>query len=341
MVTLTARAAFRLTDLNLGQIFDAPTVLRFTAVSSEVVDPFSEEGLVFEQADGSSVIFRGTGFDYPDKGRPSGHVEAIESYDDKGRLLFTVEDVSLSVRNLDRLADSYTFRDDADFWIDKFAGNDTLRLSSGDDYVSGFDGDDTIHGRAGIDQITGGAGNDELRGGAGSDVLEGGDGDDDLRGGSGRDRIEGDSGNDRLKGNADDDLLYGGSGADVLGGGTGHDHLDAGAGDDVLVGGDGFDVLIGGTGADRLNGGTGYNTLTGGTGADTFVFKDQWQVTTITDFDPTEDILRVRISGVDSIDDLSLDAEGNTVTITLAAWREVLVSDFSISDVQGSWFDFG
>ncbi|MGO3933648.1 hypothetical protein NP284_35695, partial [Rhodopseudomonas pseudopalustris] len=53
---------------------------------------------------------------------------------------------------------------------------DTIRGSSGNDFVYGGDGNDTIRGGAGRDLLAGGAGDDRLSGGEGRDYLAGGDG---------------------------------------------------------------------------------------------------------------------------------------------------------------------
>lgn len=71
-------------------------------------------------------------------------------------------------------------------------------------------------------------------------------------------------------------------GGQALTGSTGADLLEGWAGADTLTGGAGGDILIDGGGADRL---------TGGAGADRFVFVADGQTETVTDFNPSEDLL--------------------------------------------------
>ena len=158
--------------------------------------------------------------------------------------------------------------------------------------------------------LEGGQGNDALEavdvtlvGGRGSDTFDGGAGDDTLKGGKGNDRLDGGEGNDTLLGGDGSDTLEGGAGDDFLKGMHGNDTVEGGAGDDRVFGGQGVDTLYGGEGDDTLKGGAGSDTLTGGAGADTF---DQSFNTrgsdTITDFDPSQDIINLRkFGGVENI----------------------------------------
>jgi Ca2+-binding RTX toxin-like protein len=80
-----------------------------------------------------------------------------------------------------------------------------------------------------------------------------------------------------------DDILEGGAGNDTLSGGAGDDTLTGGRGNDILDGGSGNDTLNGGSGNDTLHGGAGNNSLFGGDGVDTYVYRFEDGVTTITD----------------------------------------------------------
>lgn len=123
------------------------------------------------------------------------------------------------------------------------------------------------------------------------------------------DAIRGTSDGDTLDGTAGDDVIFGEDGADTLTGGEGDDTLYSGSGSvhyeesynhypgDLTRVGDDGDVLDGGTGDDRLWIGPG-TTATGGAGADTFhAFANVYEAGTpaaeITDFDPSEDQLRI------------------------------------------------
>ena len=79
--------------------------------------------------------------------------------------------------------------------------------------------------------------------------------------------------------------LIGGNGKDVLDGSTGHD---------VLIGGNSTDVLIGGSG----------DILTGGHGPDAFVFRPNFGVNTITDFDVRNDVIQFDKSIFHSVSDV-------------------------------------
>ena len=157
----------------------------------------------------------------------------------------------------------------------------------------GGGGNDTIVGNAADNALGGRGGSDRLSGGAGNDIAHGDGGGDNLIGGRGDDRLYGDAGSDRLNGQAGADRLAGGSGGDRMYGGIGGDRLSGNRGDDHLIGGGQADHLNGGAGADTLNGGAGHDVLTGGAGADRFVFGTGAGHDSITDFDPTADLLRL------------------------------------------------
>src|SRR5215207_9237006 len=80
-----------------------------------------------------------------------------------------------------------------------------------------------------------------VRGTTGDDFLPGLGGNDRIFGGQGNDRLDGGRGNDRLFGGSDNDTLLGGSGNDQLDGGDGNDVLRGGTGNDTAFGGEGND----------------------------------------------------------------------------------------------------
>ncbi|MBF4764255.1 hypothetical protein ISU07_14065 [Nocardioides islandensis] len=96
------------------------------------------------------------------------------------------------------------------------AGDDYIRLGSGDDAAYGEDGNDWLHGNDGNDWIYGGGGNDHPQGGTGNDHVYGGPGDDELDGDQGNDWIYGGDGNDSITGDEGDDVIYPGPGADEV-----------------------------------------------------------------------------------------------------------------------------
>lgn len=79
------------------------------------------------------------------------------------------------------------------------SGNDTFRLSGGNDRAKGFDGNDIMAGRNGHDVLKGMDGRDKLYGGNQKDRLFGGDGNDILRGGNGHDKSVGGAGSDTFR----------------------------------------------------------------------------------------------------------------------------------------------
>jgi hypothetical protein len=81
------------------------------------------------------------------------------------------------------------------------AGDDTVRLGHGNDYVDGGDGDDRIWTREGNDKAYGGNGDDDIAADLGDDYVDGGTGDDDLDGGGGNDVVLGGDDDDSLVGN--------------------------------------------------------------------------------------------------------------------------------------------
>jgi hypothetical protein len=121
--------------------------------------------------------------------------------------------------------------------------------------VYGYEGDDIIRSTWGQAYLSGGPGNDNIGGGISLDVLYGGDGDDVMNGGDGPDILYGEAGDDVLHGNGGDDHLHGGddndqlfgdAGVDRLYGDNGNDRLDTGADSnsgEIAYGGNGFDLF--------------------------------------------------------------------------------------------------
>jgi Ca2+-binding RTX toxin-like protein len=117
------------------------------------------------------------------------------------------------------------------------AGDDYIRLGSGDDSAFGEDGNDWLHGNDGNDVVSGGPGNDHPQGGTGNDRVYGGPGDDELDGDQGNDLIYGGDGNDSITGDEGDDVIYPGPGADEVYGEEGMNKIvatDDGVRDDIF-----------------------------------------------------------------------------------------------------------
>ncbi|MEL6927224.1 MAG: hypothetical protein AAFO95_01160 [Cyanobacteria bacterium J06600_6] len=76
-------------------------------------------------------------------------------------------------------------------------GDDLIAPDNNNSYfIQGFAGNDTLTGGDNDDTLEGGADNDILNGGDGNDILNGGDGNDTLDGGAGNDTLDGSAGND-------------------------------------------------------------------------------------------------------------------------------------------------
>lgn len=140
----------------------------------------------------------------------------------------------------------------------------------------------TISTGIGNDLVDGVSANDRFELGAGNDTGIGGSGSDTMIGGAGKDSLVGESGGD---------LLRAGTGNDFGFGGTGNDRLYGDSGSDKLQGGNNADALFGGIGNDSLDGGTGNDVLTGGDGSDNFLFRKDYDVDRITDFQNGVDTL--------------------------------------------------
>ncbi len=101
-------------------------------------------------------------------------------------------------------------------------GNDKIYGEMGDDLLSGDNGDDTLFGGFGQDAVLGGYGDDIAYGGEGHDIMFGGAGDDILIGGyDGDDVLFGGDGEDWLISGWNE--VFGGYGSNVLVGGDGGD----------------------------------------------------------------------------------------------------------------------
>ena len=134
-----------------------------------------------------------------------------------------------------------------------------------------------------------------------------------------------------ISGDADDNYFYeteyaklsmfGGAGEDqlfrtVYGPTDLHDHISGGAGDDSLNGGQGSDLLHGGSGNDDLEGNGGDDLYVTGDGIDTI---DEYTSSSTGSFVDTADTLR--LSGGESLADLTFARYGNNVEITFAGGR--------------------
>ena len=250
------------------------------------------------------------------------------------------------------------------------AGNDQLGGDEGDDILNGGDGDDglnggigndTLNGEGGSDSIFGGDGNDRILGGDGKDFVYGEDGDDDVIGGAGNDLVFGGAGNDTVVGGTGGDQLFGGEGNDILSGeeqrdvlngnegddrafgGEGNDDVYGGDGNDIVSGDAGDDLIDGGAGNDLIVGGTGTNTIITGTGTDTIITDTSGMTDTVTDFDVSSDIIRVRNDAAfDSFAEMqavTAQSGANTV-ITFTSGATITLEGVTASSLTAANFEF-
>ena len=227
------------------------------------------------------------------------------------------------------------------------AHNDILVGNGQANALAGMDGNDLLWASSGDDLLTGGPGADRLVGGAGNDTASwdgspeavtvrlhslkasGGDAQGDsfpytvdvaYTDSGGAEQTETLPDVENLIGSAHDDILAGDRRDNDLDGGAGNDTLygGPGGGDDVMAGGHGNDRLFGGQGDDTLIGGPGDDSLSGGPGNDVFVFGPGDGADTVTDFSSGTDKLDLTVFEVESVDDVSMAAGDDGVTIDLA-----------------------
>ncbi|MEM1300375.1 MAG: Hint domain-containing protein [Pseudomonadota bacterium] len=247
------------------------------------------------------------------------------------------------------------------------SGNDTIYGGAGSDNPDGQEGDDTIYGLGGDDNMLGGEGDDTLYGGADQDQVDGGEdndtlyggsGNDNLQGGEGSDLLYGGTGNDVLQAGEDSDTVFAGDGEDeVLGehgndfiyGGDGLDSLHGEDGDDSLFGGEGNDRIFGGAGNDFLMGGSDLTQLEGGSGIDEFYVSDSvndgsFEVTNITDFDVSNELIRIDVAGFDSFADVQavmVTVGGSHTQIPFGNGMQIIVDNVLPGQFTAANFVFG
>ncbi|WP_282607073.1 hypothetical protein [Pelagibius sp. Alg239-R121] len=112
-------------------------------------------------------------------------------------------------------------------------------------------------------------------------------------------------------------------------------------GNDNLTGGDSEDVLNGGSGSDRLNGGEGDDELTGGSEADTFVFLEDTNEDTVTDFEDELDLLDVSAFFDDAADAVAAarqDGDDTVIDLDAGANDSVRLTGINVDQVNETDF---
>lgn len=225
-------------------------------------------------------------------------------------------------------------------------GNDVLFGGAGNDTLLGGGWDDKVNDNGRYDDgeaITSGTGNDAIWAGSGNDKIVAAAGNDLLGGGVGDDTIDGGGGNDLFYGGKDagdtgtNDVLNGGDGADTIFGGAGNDAISGGAGADDLFGGGGDDTVNGDSGDDTLWGGGGDDEFTGGAGDDIFVFASGAGDDRVTDFDLSDDTLRLvntttDFTSVGDVEDAATPQSGG-ILIDLGGGDSLFLAGISIDNI--------
>ena len=228
------------------------------------------------------------------------------------------------------------------------AGADIIYGGTGNDTLIGGDWNDNAATNNGIydigEEITtstatntmwAGTGADLLFGAAGSDIMGGGEGDDTISGGNGNDTIYGGSSSDTIGIN---DIIKGGDGADIIFGGSGNDSIDGDSGDDNLFSGKGSDTINGGAGNDTLWGGRGDDIFTGGNGKDVFIFAAGHGDDTISDFNTTDDELRLINTATDFVSAADVinatTEESGGILIDLGGGDSLFIAGLSQNDIN-------
>ncbi len=128
---------------------------------------------------------------------------------------------------------------------------------------------------------------------------------------------------------------------DSLGGTAAGETLSGGGGPDLIAGLGGDDTLSGAGDDDRLIDGAGQDSLTGGAGADVFVFVNDGQADSITDFEDGLD--RIDLGGLPmlhGINQLTLDQQGGAVRLTFGDETLLVSSDGGLQVAELTTDDF-
>jgi len=124
--------------------------------------------VIVEDAAGHQLEFSGRNLDWTDAGLVGGMVREISLSNARGKELFEVKDVKLDAATIQAAFDLGGLDEVLKVVL---AGDDDLKGSKGDDWLTGLDGEDKLVGDKGSDYLLGGLGDDLLIGGHGSDYF--------------------------------------------------------------------------------------------------------------------------------------------------------------------------
>ena len=220
-----------------------------------------------------------------------------------------------------------------------------LRYISSDTDIQTFGGNDTVASGSGNDTIDAGNGDDDVRSGDGNDVVTLGSGNDfwgdttDGRSSSfgGSDSISGGNGNDTLSSLGCADTLFGNEGNDMLDGADRVPHEPGEQHKDFLSGGSGNDSIYAYDG-DTVLTGSGEDVVTLFSNSD---FSSE-EAVVIKDFDPTKDVLQIRITNELQTSNTSgityKGTDGSTITITVGGIDIVTLESVYFSELNDNNF---
>ena len=254
------------------------------------------------------------------------------------------------------------------------AGNDTIEGGAGNDWLYGGDGDDTITLTADSTWGTGyfarNVSNDNSVGSNQrisikglnrfNDVIDGGDDVDMLNLTAGNDAFSIDDvysehhssltlssttqGTDSTARAIDLETINAGGGNDIIDLTSSNFILNNAvtingeAGNDTLWGSNGDDVINGGDGNDTIFGGAGNDTLTGGAGDDIFQFTATAGSDVITDFNVTDDTIKLYYRAEDEHTNADLSLSNGVLTWSAGDSNNVLI-DFSATTTSSDLND--
>lgn len=181
MVNFSAKYAFNYMDFNLRDLF--ANVASVSSVRNlDVGDTRYAFSYVYSNPTAPDYVISGSGLHINAMGYVFGTASVFSAGTYMGaskpsfRPNWIIDHAALDVTKLAAAALSASTADDGALFKAIFAGNDSIQLSSGNDFFCGFAGNDTINGGAGDDFLAGDTGVDRLYGGLGADTLHGGGG---------------------------------------------------------------------------------------------------------------------------------------------------------------------
>jgi Ca2+-binding RTX toxin-like protein len=213
-----------------------------------------------------------------------------------------------------------------------------------------FNSVENLIGSAFSDALTGNGANNTLNGGAGNDTLLGGDGNDTLLGGAGADVHNGGTGFDTasyalssagvtvdLKNNT-------GAGGDAAGDTfISIEKIIGSKFNDILLGNGLDNSFNGGAGDDILQGAAGNDFLVGGAGNDTFVYKNNYGIDTVGDYQAGADRFDLTaVSGLNTYADVRalMVQSGAHVVIDFGGGNKLKINNTTIATLDANQGDF-